>query len=131
MIDLFEQFATDENLEVSGTWVEYGEAKFLVARLGNRKYAKKLTAAVERNQKLLDRKDDAAEALSDKIMIDTLAETILLGWEGVKFKGVDLPYSVENAKMVLGLKDFRREIMKMAEDMEAYKVKQEEEAGKP
>jgi len=131
MLDVFESFATDENLEVAGTWVEYGEAKFLVARLGNRKYAKKLTALVERNQKLLDRKDDAAEALSDKLMVDTLAETILMGWEGVMYKGAELPYTVENAKMIRALKDFRREIMKMAEDMEAYKMKQEQEAGKP
>lgn len=131
MLDLFAQFATDESLEVSGTWVPYGDAKFLVARLGNKAYSKKLSKLYERNKKLLDRKDDAADTLSELMMTEVLAETILLGWEGVNFKGKPMEYSYENAKTVLALKDFRKEIMVMAEDMEAYRLKKEEEAGKP
>lgn len=131
-MNLFKQFATDESAEVNGVNVPYGDATFLVGRLGNSKYSKKLSSLVERNQRLLDAKDDAAEAFSEKLVIEALAETVLLGWEGVDDENDEpMPYSVENAKKVLAMKDFRREIMKMAENMEAYKVKQETAAGKP
>ena len=130
MLDIFAQFATDETLENNGTWVELGEAKFLIARSGNRKYAKLLSKAVERNQKTLDLKNDAADKLSEQIMIDVIAEAILLGWEDVGFKGQALTYSIDNAKLLLSVKDFRAQIMKLAEDAEAFKVKEEVDQAK-
>lgn len=126
-MDIFSTYAVDETKEQSGTWMEVGDSKFLVARAGNKGYIKMLGKEVERNQKALDRKDDAADALSDKIMIDVLAATILLGWENVSFKGKDLEYSKDNAKMLLGFKEFRREIMKLADDFNAFKAEQEAE----
>jgi hypothetical protein len=124
-MDIFATYATDTAAEAEGVWVEIGDAKFLVARSGNPAYSKKLSRLYERNRKLLDMKDDNADALSERLMVEVLAETILLGWEGVQFKGADLTYSVDNAKMLLGIKDFRAQISKAAEDFEAYKVKQE------
>lgn len=126
-MDIFSTYAVDETKEQSGTWMEVGDAKFLVARAGNKNYVKMLGKEVEKNQKALDRKDDAADALSDKIMIDVLASTILLGWENVSFKGETLEYSKENAKMLLALKEFRREIMKLADDFNAFKLAKEAE----
>lgn len=128
-MDIFTEYAANETLENEGTWTELGDAKLLIARAGNKKYIRKLSRAVDRSKKLLDRKDDAADALSDKIMIDVMAETILLGWEGVTFKGEVLPYSVENAKMLLELKDFRRQVMELADDFESFKAVQEQEQG--
>lgn len=131
-VDLFEQFATDDSKEIDGVYVEYMGYEFLIARLGNRKYGKKLTALVERHDKALSRKDEAADKLNDDLMIETLAETILLGWKGeITFKGESLAYSVDNAKKLLTMKDFRKEVVKMADDMEAYKAQQEAELGKP
>jgi hypothetical protein len=130
MLDIFEAYATDETAEVNGTWQQLNGADFLVARAGNRNYAKKLTDLVERNQKALDRKDEAADKLSDQIMIDVLAETILLGWKNVSFKGKELPYSVANAKTLLAVKDFRREVLKMADDVAQFRAKLEEEQAK-
>lgn len=129
MFDVFAEYATDTALENEGTWMELGEAKFLIARSGNKNYTRQLTRAVERHKKLLDRKDDAADKLSDEIMVNVLAETVLLGWEGVAFKGEALPYSVDNAKKLLGIKDFRRQIMELADDFDAFKVAMEKEAG--
>lgn len=129
-MDIFNTYATDETAEKDGVWVEIGDAKFLVARSGNPKYSKKLSKLYERNRKLLEAKDDNADRLSEELMTTVLAETILLGWEGVKFKGENLAYSTENAKMVLAFKDFRKQIVQAADDFEAYKVKQEEEQEK-
>lgn len=130
--DIFAAYATDENLENNGTSFPIGKgAKLLVARSGNRKYSKAITKAVELRRVELDANDDAAAAVSDQIMVDVMAETILLGWEGLSFKGVDMPYTQENAKTMLAVKDFRKHVAGLADQMDAYKVKAEAEAGKP
>lgn len=130
MLDIFSQYATNETAENEGVWVPHGDAKFLVARAGNRKYVKQLQSAVEKNQKLLDKKDDAADKLSDKIMIDVMADTILLGWEDVGFKGETLDYTKDNAKMLLAVKDFRREVAKWSDDINLFKAEKEQEQEK-
>ena len=130
-LDLFSQFATDENLENNGAWQDIGgDSKLLVARAGNRKYAKLLTKLVEKNKRVLDGNDDAADAKSDEIMVQVIAETLLLGWEGITYKGKELPYSIANAKLVLGMKEFRKVVAKLAEDQDAYKVQEEVAQGK-
>lgn len=128
-MDIFTEYAANETLENEGTWVEVGDAEFLIARSGNKKYIRKLTRAVDRHKKMLDRKDDAADKLSDEIMIAVIAETVLLGWKGVSYKGAPISYSTDNAKMLLSLKDFRRQIVELAEDFDAYKAVEEKEAG--
>lgn len=130
MLDIFAQYATNEIAENEGTWVEHGDAKFLVARAGNRQYVKMLSNLVDKNQKLLDKKDEAADNLSDKIMVDVLASTILMGWENVGFKGEQLEYSAENARKLLSIKDFRQEVLKWANDINNFKAQEEAEAVK-
>ena len=129
-LDIFAQFATDESLEDNGAWFEIGGgASVLVARSGNRKYAKMLTKEVERNKKVLDLNDDAADKKSEEIMIAVIAETILLGWKDVSFKGEVLEYSIPNAKKLLAVKDFRKAIGQFADDVTAFKFKEEVEQG--
>lgn len=130
-LDIFAQFATDEALEENGTWFDIGgDARILVARSGNRKYGKLLTKEVERARKVLDLNDEVADKRSEEIMVGVIAETILLGWEGVKFKGKDIEYSVENAKQLLAIKDFRKLVAQYSDDVSAYKLKEAEEQGK-
>lgn len=130
-LDIFAQFATDESLEDNGAWFEIGGgASVLVARSGNRKYAKMLTKEVERNKKVLDLNDDAADKKSEEIMIAVIAETILLGWKDIVFKKEALEYSIPNAKKLLAVKDFRKAIGQFADDVSAFKFKEEVEQGK-
>ena len=122
--DVFEQFATDEALESNGTIFKLGaEAEVLVARSGNRKFSKLITSQVALNKQTLDAEDDNVDSVSDTILIDVMAKTILLGWKGLFFKGQEIPYTFDNAKKLLGIKDFRRQISKFADDMSAYKFK--------
>lgn len=125
MFDVFEQLATDEGKETGGTWFPLGDGKLLVARSGNANYGKKLSEAYERNRVILDSKTPAADELSKTVMIDVMAETILLGWDGIGYKGKALDYSVENAKLLLSVGDFRRQVVKFSEDFEAFKLKVE------
>jgi len=122
-MDIFKSFATDEKLEQEGTWISLGgDAKILVARAGNKKYGRLLSSAVEKNQVALDLKTEEADDLSDEIMVDVLANSILVGWEGLSFKGEALAYSVENAKTLLSVKDFRLAVSNHSRNIENYRV---------
>lgn len=134
MIDLFADFATDPNAEQEGVWEPYGQdVSFLIARSHNKAFDRMITMLVKKNQRLLDSKSDAAQAKSEELMIETMAKTILLGWKGdFKFKGeVMSDYSVDKAKQLLAVKDFRQWVSAIADDHERFKaVKDEEDAGK-
>lgn len=132
-LDLFAEFATDEQLESDGTWMPYKGQDFLIARGGNRDYGKLLTKLVNKHDRILQGKDKAADAKSDDIMCEVIAKTILKGWKEpmiVEKGGSPVPYSVENAIKALRLKDFRAEVMRMADDREAYRIKTLEEQEK-
>ena len=125
--DIFANFATDEKAELEGRVVPYtADSSFVVARAGNKNYNRLLSNLWKRNKVALDAKGDAAEALSDRLLVEIIAKTILLGWTNIKFQGADLPYSVENAQKLLSIKDFRKYIVELSNDFEAFK--QEEEA---
>lgn len=122
-MDIFNSFATDNKLEQEGSWVSLdGKARILVARAGNKKYGRLLSTQVEKNKIALDAKTDEADDLSDDIMIDVLANSILVGWEGLSYQGVSLDFSIENAKKLLGVKDFRLLVSNHSRNIENYRV---------
>lgn len=126
-MDVFAAYATDEKKELEGVWSDIGDgAQLLVARAGNRKYARLLGSQIEKHQRALDTKNDAADELSDKILAEVMAQTVLLGWKNIKFKGSELSYSVDNAKMLLAVKDFRSLVSRLSNDFDSYRVAQEE-----
>lgn len=129
--DIFEAFATDENLENNGTVFPVGKgSNLIIARAGNRGYSKAITKAVEKHKVELDGEEDAAMAVSDEIMIQVMADTILLGWKDLSFKGEAMgDYSVEKAKKLLVVKDFRKYVAGLSDRMEAFKVKAEVAVG--
>ena len=65
-----------------------------------------------------------------RVDIGVIAETILLGWEDISFKGEVLEYNVANAKKLLAVKDFRKTVAQFADDVSAFKFKETEEQGK-
>lgn len=127
-IDLFAEFATNTATEEAGAWVPYsGDIEFLIARSNNPTYARKLTKLFDRNRQILNTKGKAAEAKAEEITIEVMAESLLLGWKGnFLWKGQPLPYSKENAKTILAVKDFRRWVQDKADDFERFKLVQDE-----
>lgn len=130
-MDVFKQYATDEVKESDGVWVSLGREDdpqapaILVARSGNKKYTKLITQLVEKNQRALDLKNEAADELSDQLMIHVMALTILLGWRNIEFKGQPMAVTVDNGKLLLSVKDFRKLVAKHSDDIEHYRVAQE------
>lgn len=134
-MDLFNSFATNLDAEEKGIATQIpgaGDTEFVVARAGNKAYSKMLQRQVKLNRAVLDSKGDLATRKSDEILIDVVASTILLNWNGeITYKGKNYPYSKDAAKMLLAHKEFMSAVMKVAEDMETFKtVKDEEDLGK-
>jgi len=127
-VDIFADFAVDDN----AVWVPYrGDVEFLIARSGNPKFRRRIAYFYEKNRRILDGKGEAAEAKSNEIMAQVMAETILLGWKGsITFKGEKLgEYSREGAAKLLSVQLFREWVNKQAEDQSLYKtIKDEEDA---
>lgn len=112
-MDIFNAYATDDFAEQNGRPFENGDAVFVIARSGNRRYSDMLGQLYTAHKHTLDQKDtpeqrQAATERSDKIMVEVMSKSILVGWSGnVKYKGVDFPYSQANAAVLLAIKDFR------------------------
>lgn len=132
-VDIFAEFATNEALENEGVWVPFkGDVEFLIARAGNKAYNKALALQYKKNKALLDANSDASEAKSEEIMVDVAARHVLKGWKGtVTHKGENLgAYSIEGAKRLLALKQFREWVMAQASEFSQYKAVQEDESAK-
>lgn len=127
-VDIFADFAVTDD----AVYVPYsGNVEFLIARADNPKFSKKLSNLYLKNKRIIDAGTDTSDAKSEEILIEAYAESVLLGWKGaVKFKGEDLPYSKDNAKILLSVPLFREWVTAQAKDTSAYKVVQEEETVK-
>jgi len=129
-MDIFELYATDAKLENEGRWVNLGkDAKVLVARAGNDNFSARIKHLLKKNG--VDLKDQSKENLDliEKLVIDATAHTVLLGWEGLSYKGEPLPYSTANAIKLLSIKDFRTRIGAISDEMAGYLVAEQEEQG--
>lgn len=129
-MDIIATFTTDEKLEAEGKWFPLSKtAKVLVARSGNDKYMSVLRQKMKEAQIDLSAGEEA-EKLAEDVLIDVMAETLLLGWEGITQDGKPVPYSREQARTYLRIKDFRKKITGFSDNFEAFRVKAEAEQGK-
>lgn len=129
-MDIFRKYATDERAEVEGTWQTLGDSEFLIARANNRNYMRCIAVSAEKYRDQLLTGDDASDQLSTALLVDALAETVLLDWKNVTYQDKPLKYSKENAKKVLAHRDFRDEITALSERIDAYRAKFEEKQTK-
>ena len=129
-MDIFSAFATDAKAELEGAWFPLSKtAKVLVARTGNENYIATLRRKLEASGIDLAGTTKEDEAAAEAVFIDVIATTLLLDWQGLDFKGQPLPYSTENARKLLAIKDFRKKIEGFAGTFEAFKVKAEAALG--
>lgn len=131
MIDLFDEFATDAALEINGAWVPYkGATEFLIARANNDDYNKAITKALDENRAALQVGGPEAEALSERLMREVMADTLLKGWKNLKYKGKVVEYSRDVAIELLAHKDFRAFVKIQSENREWFKLKLVADAAK-
>jgi hypothetical protein len=135
-MDIFNTFATDEALEAEGV-VHFLAGKdpakdpwIRVARTGNPAYKELILKLFEDNAEALQRGGKEARELSDQLMLDVMARTILTDWGNLTFRGAPVPKGVAGAAMLLSVKDFRDLVDKKSEKADHFRVKQiKEDAG--
>lgn len=135
--DIFDNFATDEKLEVVGVWHNLdvaGTSRIKVARMDNPRYQQAMQNLYAQKAKELQAESDGARAepgsVTRQVMAQGLAESILLDWEGISYKGKVLKYSKENAVMVLAHKDFLELVLRLANDITNFQLQLEEDQTK-
>lgn len=122
-MNLYKQFKTNEAAEVAGVWVPIsGTAKIKVARTGNPRHDACIKRLCTPYLKPGMRVTDLSEETWKQITIEAMAEAILVDWEGITDdQDHTVPYSVEEAKKVLSLKDFLEFVSKIAVSMENFR----------
>lgn len=124
-------FATDLDLEENGVWVDIGDGgQLLVARMGNPRYLE-VVRRISRPHKNRIRTKSINEELSDDILIQAMAEAILLDWKGLEDdKGKPIKYSKEAAyELMKGMRDFRNLVVEIASEQAAFRREENEAAG--
>lgn len=127
------QLRTNPETAAEGVWVDVGEgASLLIARMNNKKYAKKLATLLkpfERQVQMGTLSDDKA----DELMAEAYAHGILLGWKGLELDGKPIKYSTAKAKELLldpTLRDFRGLVEDIANQQKLYREQSLEAAEK-
>lgn len=121
-------FGTDKSKEQEGVWIEMGEGGAIkVARMGNPSYSKKFQKLTKPYKQAI-RRETLSDEIAERILVDSMAEHILLDWKGIEDEnGNEIPYSLETAKKLLSdLKDFRNYISEMATSIENFKEEEDE-----
>lgn len=127
-LNILRDTKTNEEAEVEGVWVDYlSDSRLKLARWDNEKAQTARFESYHNNEAILKSKDKdggttVADAKAKEIEINTLANYVLVGWEGiVDDEGNEIPYSSELAKEYLAeSRDFRRDVTKMANSSTNY-----------
>jgi len=122
-MDIDRAFA-DPTLEAEGVWVDYREgSRVKIARLGNAAF-QKAHESKQRPYRKLIRDGRLPAQVSNRVLCEALAETVLLDWDGFNKKGKTLKYSAEAAtKLLIERMDFRDEIALLATEEETFRQK--------
>lgn len=122
------KYKTDPKLEAEGVEVQIAEGTVVkVARIGSPRYNERLNALM-RPHRHAQAKGTLDDETQTKIVVKVMAETVLLGWRGITDKGIEIPYSRENAEQLLAIRDFREQIVEIANGMEAFRAQGDEVA---
>lgn len=138
-VDLFADFATDDDAVENGAWVAYrGGAEFLIARLNNKAHSAAIVDATLSRPDLMLSEGELAQLPKDQsekiaaetraVLIKAEAKTLLLGWRGpLRHRNKDLgTYTPEKAEMLLQMGDFRTWVRMKAAEASRFRAKLEE-----
>ena len=130
-MDIKKTYGTDKEKEKNGVWEDLGDgARVLVARIGNTNYRKVFEQLTKPYTKAIRRGTLSEEKATD-LIIKALSKAILLNWEGLKEDGKTIKYSEPEAiRLMTEYPDFRDQVQEIANDLETYRVTENEETEK-
>lgn len=121
-MDIKKQFATDRNLEIEGIWVPISDgARIKVARMNNPEF-NKLFRKLSKPYMTALQTGTLSEDISEEIMLECYAKTVLVDWDGIEENGEQVPYSPEKAKEYLQIDTFRQFVLNIARDFNNFKA---------
>lgn len=129
MADVKKLFGTDSKKEQEGVWYDLAEGlRMKIARIGNPNYQKRFQTLSKPYRRSI-RRGTLSDDLAEKLLIQCLAETILLDWEGVEDDGKEISYSIENAiNLLKKYPELRNYINDIANELEGFQEEFKEEA---
>ena len=130
-MDLKKEFGTNKKLETEGVWEDFGNGcKVLIARQGNENYKKAFRKLSKPYQNAI-RRNNLSDEIAERILIEVMAETIVLDWSGMEEDGKDIKYSKEECFRILkSYPDFKNEVSFRSESMELFKQEMDAETEK-
>jgi len=118
-----------EEVELEGVWTEYMGVPLKIARWGTKEFTKAFRRH-SRPHAAAIKKENLSEEQSQEIMVNTIADTILLDWDSSKFviDGQSVPFNRANVKeLLLQDRDCFLFVMDFAKDMQNYLIEEVEE----
>jgi len=128
-------FKTNENLEKSGIWLDYGEnddgdkMRVKIARAGgqNKKFSKALEYAT-RPYRAAIQNNSLPDNVAERIYLEVFVDTVLLGWENIPDDdGKIIPY--ERSAVIAQLKalpEWFQDIKEQAGNMSLFREEERE-----
>lgn len=118
------EFYTDAGLEEEGNWVDCGDGLSLkVARMFNDKFTRVMAA----KRKPLGRRVDRDTKLSTQILIEVMAECVLLDWKGLTEDGKTIKFSkAKSLELLTKSRDFRNLVTATADDAANFHAEEQE-----
>lgn len=131
---IYSTFSTSKEKEQDGIELDYGEVgSIFIARAGgsNKKFAKALEFRARPHKRQMD-KGTLAEDVANQLMIEVFADTIILGWKGIKDKeGSEMVYNRENViKLFLDLPELFADVSEQATTMGNFQYEETEDDSK-
>lgn len=129
MADIKKLFGTDAKKEQEGVWYDIADdLKMKIARIGNPNYQKRLQILSKPYRRAM-RRGTLSDEVAEKLLIQCMAETIVLDWEGVEENGKEIPYSKEAAIDILTkYPELKSYIYDIANELEGFQEEENEEA---
>jgi hypothetical protein len=113
--------------KTSGTWVNYGDARFLIRSTTSKEYAKAVSRISRKHPAHKVRKDTETQ---NAIATEAMAEALLLNFEGITNSGEKMANTVENRKVLCSNPVLREFIADAASDIANFRAGGEAEDAK-
>lgn len=88
------------NKAEEGAYANYRGVDLLIARANNSRFKAIFRRITKPYKKEIDR-DTLDEATSERLLVEAVAESILVGWKNFKVNGEEVKYTKDNAKDLL------------------------------
>jgi len=126
------EYRVDLGAEVEGVWTPVDEVgtSFLIARWNNPRHARAMREKLADNNLFSRMKSNVDDKELRRLEAEILADTILLGWRGLKDNGIEIEYSRDRAVELMGdpsLDQLKNLVLGYAQNFASYRVDRIEE----